>query len=69
MLDGFNSIEWCNLGQIMTNVSETRAVWSCETRLTFAVLCVSYVRWSKGDYVHDTPMVCRVGGMLCCVCR
>ena len=27
------------------------------------------LRWSKGDYIHDTPMVCRVGGILCCVCR
>ena len=26
------------------------------------------VRWSKGDNMHDTPMVCRVGGILCCVC-
>ena len=33
------------------------------------VFLLREVRWSKGDYIHDTPIVCRVGGILCCVCR
>ena len=33
------------------------------------LVMVCFLRWSKGDYIHDTPMACRVGGILCCVCR
>ena len=43
--------------------------YNASNRSNEQLLGMFVVRWSKGDYIHDTPMVCRVGGILCCVCR